>query len=179
MIDTETAQRAQREYMQNRAQLASPLEAICILYQVGIDSLNTAISSLQSGDAFSRARAVSRAQDAVLELTASLDDSAGAHFTKTLRELYNYVLIETSKGHTKQSAKAFRDALSILETLSTAWTEVKAQAAEDAKQAAVAAAAADEAASSVPAEDSAGFNAPSWSYSAAPMGANSTRDWSA
>ena len=43
-MDSETTQRLQREYMENRIRAAHPLELVTMLYQVAMDSLNEAIN---------------------------------------------------------------------------------------------------------------------------------------
>lgn len=132
MKDLQTAQRAHRDYVESKIETAHPVEIVHILYQVAIDSLNTAIAHLRSGDAFARARAVTKAELAVDELILSLDHSVGAPFTKTLSDLYGYVLQQTVTGHAKKSEQAFREALSILTTLSEGWAGVRDQICKDA-----------------------------------------------
>jgi len=110
--------------MESRALSAQPIEIVHMLYQVAIDNLYAAISCLDTGDAFSRARAVTKAEEAVQELMISLDHSV-APFTRTLADLYRYVLDSTVKGHAKKSKEAFEEALSVLTTLAVAWAQVK------------------------------------------------------
>jgi flagellin-specific chaperone FliS len=92
-----------------------------------MDNLNAAIAHLKNGDAFARASAVTKAEIAVDELLLALDHSVGAPFTRTLASLYDYILQQIIQGHARKSEKAFREALSILTTLSDAWAEVKAK----------------------------------------------------
>ncbi len=95
-----------------------------MLYQVAIDSVNTAIARLKDGDIFARGRAVNKAHEAVEELILALDHSVGANFTKTLAELYDYVQRQLVKGHSQKSEEALREALSVLTTLTDAWKQV-------------------------------------------------------
>jgi|HubBroStandDraft_1064217.scaffolds.fasta_scaffold287504_1 flagellar protein FliS len=122
--DAQTAQRAYKDYLESRIAAAHPVEIIHLLYQVAIDNLNLAINHLKSGDAFARARAVTKAELAVDELIIALDHSVGATFTRTLADLYGYVLRQIVAGHGKKSEEAFREALSILTTLSEGWAGV-------------------------------------------------------
>jgi flagellar secretion chaperone FliS len=130
MTDAQMEQ-AHREYLESRVLSARPIEIVHMLYEVAIDNLNAAISFLESGDAFARARAVTKAQQAVQELMVSLDRSVEAPFTRTLADLYSYVLDCIVKGHGKKSEQAFRDALSVLQTLAGAWAQVKAEGIDD------------------------------------------------
>jgi flagellar secretion chaperone FliS len=100
------------------------VERVYLLYQVAIDSVNTAIARLKDGDIFARGRAVNKAHEAVDELIFALDHSVGAKFTHTLAELYSYVQRQLVKGHSQKSEEAFRQALSVLTTLTEAWKQV-------------------------------------------------------
>ena len=127
MADAVTIQKAHRDYVESRVLSAHPVEIVHLLYQVAMDNLNAAIAHLKNGDAFARSSAVTKAEMAVDELLLALDHSVGAPFTRTLASLYDYVLQQIIKGHARQSEQAFREALAILTTLSTAWTEVRAK----------------------------------------------------
>ncbi len=124
VMDDQLAQQAHRDYVTNRVFSAHPVERVYLLYQVAIDSVNTAIARLKDGDIFARGRAVNKAHDAVDELILALDHSVGANFTHTLAELYDYVQRQLVKGHSQKSEEAFRQALSVLTTLTDAWKQV-------------------------------------------------------
>src|SRR5262249_58543313 len=61
------------------------------------------IAHLKNGDAFARSAAVTKAEMAIDELLLALDHSVGAAFTRTLADLYDYVLRQIIKGHSQQS----------------------------------------------------------------------------
>src|SRR5579863_8327826 len=124
MTDGQFAQDAHRTYVENRVFSAHPAERVYMLYQVAIDSVNVAIARLKDGDIFARGRAVNKAHEAVDELNLALDHSAGANFTHTLAELYDYIQRQLVKGHSQKSEEAFRQALSVLTTLTEAWQQV-------------------------------------------------------
>src|SRR5277367_1455003 len=124
-MDVETVQQAHRDYAESRILSAHPVEVVHMLYQVAIDNLNAAISHLRNQDHFARSYAVTKAQAAIHELILALDHSVNAPFTRTLSDLYHYSLQQITQGHGKQSEAAFREALSILTTLASAWAEVK------------------------------------------------------
>lgn len=121
---SDPVQQAQREYLESRVLSAQPAELIEMLYQVAVQSLHKALGHLKSGDAMARAREVTRAQEAVNELMASLDHSVGASFTQTLAALYAYIQQQILKGHTGPSDEAFQRALGILTTLREGWSGV-------------------------------------------------------
>ena len=124
MTDGHFAQQAHRTYAENRVFSAQPAERVYMLYQVALESVNTAIARLKDGDIFARGRAVNKAHEAVDELILALDHSVGANFTHTLAELYDYVQRQLVKGHSQKSEDAFRQALAVLTTLTDAWRQV-------------------------------------------------------
>lgn len=127
MMDTETRQRLQREYIENRIRSAHPMELVNMLYDVAIDNLKAAIGYLKTHDRLARSRAVTKAEEAVEELLLALDHSVNAPFTHTLAGLYRYCLKRMIAGHAQESEAAFEEALSVLSTLVVAWREVKEQ----------------------------------------------------
>ncbi len=129
----EAIAQVRRDYLQNQAMVTSPTEIVHLLYKVAIDNMNKALDCLKSGDALARARAVTKAEEAVDELILALDHSAGAQFTRTLADLYAYILQQMMNGHARQSEQAFRDALTILESLSETWSQLRAKLNADAE----------------------------------------------
>jgi flagellar protein FliS len=126
-MDDQFAQLAHREYLENRVFAAHPVERVHLLYQVAIDSVNTALARLKDGDIFARGRAITKAHEAVDELNLALDHSVGAGFTRTIAELYGYIQRQLVKGHSQKSEQALQEALSVLTTLADAWKEVVAR----------------------------------------------------
>jgi flagellar biosynthetic protein FliS len=123
-MDSQFAQQAHRDYVENRVFSAHPVERVQMLYQIAIDSVSAALARFRDGDIFARGRATTKAYEAVGELNLALDHSVGASFTRTLSELYAYVQRTLVKGHSQKSEEAFQEALSVLTTLSEAWDVV-------------------------------------------------------
>ena len=126
MLPDQIAQ-ARRDYLENQALVTSPTAIVQMLYQVAIDNLHAALDFLKSGDCLARARVVTKAEEAVDELLLALDHSVGAQFTRTLEDLYRYILGQIVIGHARQSEQAFLDALTILESLADTWSQVRAK----------------------------------------------------
>src|SRR5579864_5444211 len=99
---------AHRDYLESQILSSSPTEVVQKLYQVAIDNTHAAIRYLKAGEALPRARAVTKAEEAVDELLIALDHSVGAQFTRTLADLYRYVLHQLVLGHARQSEQADR-----------------------------------------------------------------------
>ena len=124
-MDTETLQRARRDYLEGRIRSAHPVEIVAMLFQVAIDNLNLAIEHLKTRDHFARSRAVTRAEEAVHELLTALDHSVFPSFSRTAADLYHYALRRITVGHANQSEQALREALAALSPLASAWNDVK------------------------------------------------------
>jgi flagellar protein FliS len=124
MKDGQITPQAHQTYVENQVFSAHPAQRVYLLYQVAIESVNVAIARLKDGDIFARGRAVNKGHEAVDELILALDHSVGANFTHTLAELYDYVQRQLVKGHSQKSEEAFRQALSVLTTLTEAWQQV-------------------------------------------------------
>src|SRR5579862_7802271 len=102
-MDDQFAQQAHREYLESRVFAAHPVERVQMLYQVAIESVNTALARLKDGDIFARGRAITKAHEAVDELNLALDHSVGAGFTRTISELYGYIQRQLVMGHSQKS----------------------------------------------------------------------------
>jgi len=169
-------QQAQREYLESRILTAQPAELVAMLYQIAIQGLNKAVGYLKSGDALARAREITRAQEAVNELMASLDHSVGASFTQTLASLYAYVQQQILKGHAGPSEEALTCALGILSTLQEGWGGVCADLTKTNQPAATAPAPVEP---EYAQEESASAGARSGDYYQGDEAPVTSRDWSA
>ena len=174
-MDAKTLEQAQRSYVEGQILSAPPTEIVQMLYQAAIDNLHAAIVHLRDGDAFARARVVSKSEEAVGELVLALDHSVNAPFTHTLADLYAYVLQRIVAGHAQQSEQAFREALSILTTLAETWAEVKRRVSEENRAADVKNESQEPEAAAEPA---AKVNDPYAAYSQSLPAAVGSRDWS-
>jgi flagellar secretion chaperone FliS len=170
MTDAQAIRQAHRDYVESQVLSAQPVEIVHLLYQVAMDNLNAAIAHLKNRDAFARSTAVTKAEMAVDELLLALDHSVGAPFTRTLAGLYDYVLQQIIKGHARQSEQAFREALSILSILASAWAEVKATVVADPPPA--------PAPPTPSVSEPQGKGDPAGAYSWGPAAAPGSRDWS-
>jgi flagellar protein FliS len=126
MSDPRTDSQAFRAYTESRVLMAPPVEVVHMLYQVATDNLNIAIACLESGDNMARARAVTKAQEAIHELTAGLDPTVSENLCRNVADLYDYVQRQIVMGHTRRLKQSFEDALAVLNTLAEGWSGVRA-----------------------------------------------------
>jgi len=177
MADAQQDSQAHRDYQESRILSAAPVEIVHMLYQVAIDNLKTAIACLKSDDNFARARAVTKAQMAIHELTAALDPGASPSLCRNLSELYDYAQRQIIAGHTQRSERSFEDALKVLNSLAEGWSGVRASVMNNA---AAGPESQDTKGLSVPEEhpEAAPEEAITHLYREPPQDPETTRDWS-
>lgn len=116
---------AHREYLEGRVLNASPMELVHILYEIALQSVENASRHLADGDAMARSREVTRAQNALTELMASLNHEAGGTLSENLAQIYSFLQRHILDAHIKQSGAGFTEAKSILTILAEAWSTTK------------------------------------------------------
>jgi len=113
-------------YEQNRILSASPLELVQILYAAAVRAVENAQNSLEAGDIASRSRQISRAQEILLELAASVDSSQGGEIGGGLLALYDYMQGRLAEANMKQQSQPLADVGNLLRTLQGAWSQCAA-----------------------------------------------------
>ena len=114
-------------YLESRVLSAGPIELIRILYQTAAGSVRDARRHLEQGDIVARSRAISRAIEALLELTGALDFARGREIAQRLAELYTYMLRRLTEANFQQADAPLAEVLGLLATLSEAWDGIRDQ----------------------------------------------------
>ena len=112
---------AQDAYLESRVLSADPIELVRLLYRAAMEAVRTARRHLANNEILERARAISRASEIVLELTASLDYQQGGEIASQLAALYEYILRQLTEANLQQSDANLAEVLNLLATLSEAW----------------------------------------------------------
>lgn len=113
-------------YLESRVLSAGPLELVRILYQTATGAVGDARRYLGTGDVLARSRSISKASEALLELTGSLDFERGGEIAHRLAQLYDYMLRRLTEANFKQDDTPLAEVVSLLTTLSEAWNTVGA-----------------------------------------------------
>ena len=116
-------------YLQNRILSAEPVELVRILYQTAADAVGEARRQLAAGNILARARAISKAAEAVLELTRSLDFARGGEIAERLGYLYQYMVRRLTEANFQQADAPLAEVLRLLVTLSEGWEGVRPEPA--------------------------------------------------
>jgi|SRR5215472_1533918 len=119
-------------YEENRILNASPIELVRILYRAAIRAVENARENLRSGQIAARSKEISKAQEILIELAASLDRSQGQEFSERLLALYDYMQLRLVEANSQQKDGPLVEVGRLLGTLEEAWTQCPADELEPA-----------------------------------------------
>lgn len=120
---------ARDAYLESRILSAGPMELVRMLYQTAAGSVRDARRHLEAGDVLARSRAISKASQVLLELTASLDFERGGEIAPRLARLYDYMLRRLTDANFRQADAPLAEVLALLATLSEGWDSIQSQPA--------------------------------------------------
>jgi flagellar secretion chaperone FliS len=111
----------QKEYLLQRVESASPVQLVCMLYEIAVQSTNEALDALRSGDILRRGQAVNRATEILFELQGSLRHDVQKEYSDNLASLYSYLQRQLSRAHAEKSEELFQEVSRLLQTLLDGW----------------------------------------------------------
>jgi flagellar protein FliS len=112
-------------YEENRILSASPLELVRILYTAGKRAVQNARQNLRDGNITARSREISKAQEILLELAASVDPRKAPEFAERLLALYDYMQGRLIAANMEQKDEPLAVVESLLNTLQEGWSQVE------------------------------------------------------
>ena len=104
---------------------ASPLGLVRILYAAAIRAVRRARQHLRTGNIAGRSREISKAQEILLELAASVDPSQAPELGERLLGLYGYMQGRLIEANQKQEDGPLAEVAGLLDTLQGAWSQVE------------------------------------------------------
>jgi flagellar protein FliS len=122
-------QKAHETYLEGRIASADPLELVRMLYQGASGAVREARQYLAEGDIAARSRSITKACEIVIELTVSLDHTAGGDISRRLEQLYDYMQRRLLEANFQQADAPLAEVLGLLSTLGEAWDGIRAQTA--------------------------------------------------
>ena len=111
-------------YVENGIVGADPLQLVVAMYRTAIQRAQEARSCLAAGDAWGRARAISKASAILSELIVSLNPEAGPEIGRNLDSLYHYMQNRLQEAHLKRVAEPLIEVETLLKNLLEAWEKV-------------------------------------------------------
>jgi flagellar protein FliS len=112
-------------YEENRILSASPLGLVRILYTAATRAVRNARQHLRAGEIAARSREITKAQEILLELAASVDPSKAPEVSERLLALYDYMQARLIEANTQQKDGPLAEVASLLDTLQEAWSQVE------------------------------------------------------
>lgn len=110
-----------QSYFDNEVLAASPLKLIQLLYAAALDSIAAARCHLHRGDIRARTRAINKALRIVTELSRCLNHEVGGDLSRSLADLYAYVIRRLIEADATQKEAPLADAERLMSTLDEAW----------------------------------------------------------
>mgnify|MGYP003802639149 CR=1 FL=1 len=97
---------------------------IVMLYDGAIRFLRQAIRSLEQGDYVGKGRAISKAQDIIMELNSALDMDAGREIAVNLRQLYLFMWRHLNQANLRKDPNMIQKVIDLLEELNKGWKAI-------------------------------------------------------
>ncbi len=111
-------------YKETQIETASPIKLVVILYDIIISSINEAMVHLENKKYDLLNKEISRAQDGIIELIASLDFEKGGDIAKNLYSIYLHCSKRLFEGNIEKNKSMFVEVLNILTKLREAWDQI-------------------------------------------------------
>ena len=113
-------------YQKTEVLTANKETILLMMYSGAIRFLKQAIQATEEKKEPERIKYISKTQEIINELRATLNHDIGPEIAKNLEILYEYVSQALAKGNIKRSSQDLKDALKVLSTLNSAWEEAVA-----------------------------------------------------
>ncbi len=113
-------------YQGHQVEGAGPLGLVLLTYEALYKSLAGALHAIQSRDLAREADCTSRAMEALIELSSSLDYEAGGKIARDLGGLYIYMMNRLTDNLCSGSTEAIEEVMQLVQTLREGWQELEA-----------------------------------------------------
>ena len=116
-----------RQYEQTQVVTSSGVQLVVLLYDAAIQSMEMARREIEERNVREKARHLGRAIAIIGELNSVLDLEQGGEIARSLRRLYDYILMELVEANARNNERKLEGPLRCLNTLREAWREVASQ----------------------------------------------------
>ena len=116
-----------KTYQGNQVEGAGPLGLVLLTYEALFKSLGHARRAIEAGDLAAEVDHTSRALEAVVELSTSLDMEKGDDIAESLAALYAYMIRRLNEGMCSCSTEAVDEVLDLVQTLREGWQGLRDQ----------------------------------------------------
>lgn len=113
-----------KAYQGNQVQGSGPLGLVLLTYEALNKALGRAKHAIEAGDIAAEAEHVSRALEAIVELTTNLNMKEGGEVAKNLASIYNYMFKRLTEGMCTSSAEHVKEVMQLAQTLRDGWQQL-------------------------------------------------------
>ena len=114
-------------YQGNQIDGAGPLGLVLLTYESLFKSLGQARLAIQASDMMAEAKHTSRAMEALIELSTSLNMEEGGQVAQGLASLYVYMMNRLTEGLCSGSTEHVDEVIQLVQKLREGWSELSAQ----------------------------------------------------
>ena len=114
-------------YQGNQIEGAGPLGLVLLTYEALYKSLGRARLAIQAGDMSAEADHTSRAMEALIELSSSLNMEQGGEIAQNLASLYVYMMNRLTEGLCSCSTENLDEVMLLVQNLREGWMNLSAQ----------------------------------------------------
>ena len=114
-------------YQGNQIDGAGPLGLVLLTYESLFKSLGQARMAIQAGDLMAEAKHTSRAMEALIELSTSLNMEEGEQVAQSLASLYVYMMNKLTEGLCSCSTEHLDEVIQLVQKLREGWSQLSAQ----------------------------------------------------
>lgn len=116
-----------KAYQGNQVEGSGPLGLVLLSYEALYKSLGHARRAIEAGDLSAEVDHTSRALEAIIELTTSLDNEKGGNIASSLASLYAYMTRRLNEGMCSCSVQAVDEVATLVQTLREGWQGLQEQ----------------------------------------------------
>jgi len=114
-------------YQNNQVKGAGPLGLILLSHEALYKSLGRARLAIQAGDMSAEANHTSRAMEALIELSSSLNMEQGGEVARNLSSLYVYMMNRLTEGLCTGSTEKADEVMLLVQKLREGWMNLSAE----------------------------------------------------
>jgi flagellar protein FliS len=108
-------------YVEGSVFSGNPLRLVIALYEGTIQAVGRARQCLSSGNAWGRAKAISKAVELLTELLMSLNHKEGGEISANLKRLYSYMQCRLLEAHAQKAEAPMDEVERLLEMMLEGW----------------------------------------------------------
>jgi flagellar protein FliS len=123
-------QTALHSYQVNDISTASQSQLILMMYDGALKAVNQSIQCMDKKDIAGQSLHILKAQDIINELSLALDMEQGGEVSKTLEQLYQFVLNQLIQANITSDKMYLESVIKVLSPLREAWSRISETSTE-------------------------------------------------